>query len=125
MRLLRSTRYSKVLRTWIWITLGLVVVDVSRKVPEFLDPCFQKILPLFPKNIGLGFWMDFDLAPTWQKCNEKGLGRRGSRSFGYETVEPGMRWAGGQGQNSVMVISDFLGKVFISCLLYTSDAADE
>ena len=70
--------------------------------------------PLFPKNIGLGFWVGFDisiLAPICQKCNEKGLGRRGSGSFGYETVGSGMRWAGGQGQNSVMVISDFSGKV--------------
>ena len=54
------------------------------------------------------------MAPTWQKCDEKGLGIRGSGSFGYETVESGMRWAGGQGQNSVMVISDFLGKFHLS-----------
>ena len=46
MGLLRGTRYSKVLRTWIWISLGLVVLDVSRKVPGFFDPCFQKILAL-------------------------------------------------------------------------------
>ena len=31
----------------------------------------------------------------------------GSGSFWYEAVKSGMRWAGGQGQNSVMVISDF------------------
>ena len=37
-----GSRYSKVLRTWIWISLGLVVVDVSRKVSDFLGPCFQK-----------------------------------------------------------------------------------
>ena len=46
MALLRGTRYSKVLRTWIWISLGLVVLDVSRKVSDSLDPCFQKILVL-------------------------------------------------------------------------------
>ena len=54
MGVLRGTRYSKVLRTWIWISLGLVVVDVLRKVPDFLGP-------LFPKNIGLGFWMGFNI----------------------------------------------------------------
>ena len=46
MGVLRGTRYSKVLRTWIWISLGLVVVDVSRKVSEFWGPCFQKTLVL-------------------------------------------------------------------------------
>ena len=29
-----------------WMSLGLVVVDVLRKVPDFLDPCFQKLLVL-------------------------------------------------------------------------------
>ena len=42
--LLRGTRYSKALRTWVWISLGLVVLDVSRKVSDFFDPCFQNIL---------------------------------------------------------------------------------
>ena len=46
MGVILGTRYSKVLRTWIWISLGLVVVDVSRKVPDFWGPCFQKILVL-------------------------------------------------------------------------------
>ena len=56
-------------------------------------PCFQKI---FKKILVSDFG---HLAPTWQKCNEKGLGRRGSHSFAYETMESGMRWAGGQGQS--------------------------
>ena len=34
------------MRTWIWISLVLVVLDVSRKVSVFFDPCFQKILVL-------------------------------------------------------------------------------
>ena len=46
MGVLLGTRYSKVLRPWIWISLGLVVVDVSRKVSDFLDPDFQEILAL-------------------------------------------------------------------------------
>ena len=59
--------------------------------------------PLFPKNVALvpqKYWSWIldgfrHLAPTWQKCDEKGLGNRGSGSLGYETVESGMRWAGG------------------------------
>ena len=54
MGIILRTQYSKVLRTWIWISLGLVVVDVLRRVPDF---CW----PLFPKNIGLGFWVGFDI----------------------------------------------------------------
>ena len=41
-----ATRYSKVLRTWIWMSLGVVVLDVPRKVSEFWGPYFQKILAL-------------------------------------------------------------------------------
>ena len=54
MGVLLGTGYSKVLRTWIWISLGLVVVDVSRKVSDFWGPLFQK-------NIGLGLWLGFDI----------------------------------------------------------------
>ena len=36
------------------MSLGLVVLDVSRKVSDFFGP-------LFSKNIGLGFWMGFDI----------------------------------------------------------------
>ena len=42
MGVLLGTRYSKVLRNWIWMSLGLVFVDVSRKVSDFVGPCFQK-----------------------------------------------------------------------------------
>ena len=36
------------------MSLGLVVLDVWRKVSDLFGP-------LFPKNIGLGFWMGFDI----------------------------------------------------------------
>ena len=74
------------------MSLGLVAVDVSRKVSDFWGPCFQKILVL---NFGWVLTFGSDLA----KCNENGLGKRGSHSFGYETLGSGMRWAGGQRQN--------------------------
>ena len=46
MGVLIGTRYSKVLRTWIWISLGLVVVNVSRKVPDFRGALvFKKYWP--------------------------------------------------------------------------------
>ena len=45
---------------------------MSRKVPDFLGPCFQKILPLFPKNIGLGFWMGFDI---WLRLGKNAMKR--------------------------------------------------
>ena len=38
-----------------------MVVDVSRKVSYFWGP-------LFPKNIGLGFWMGFDI---WLRLGKK------------------------------------------------------
>ena len=46
MGVILGTGYSKVLRTWICISLGLVIVDVLRKVPDFLGPCFPKALVL-------------------------------------------------------------------------------
>ena len=65
MGVLLGTRYSKVLRTWIWISLGLVVVDVLRKVPDLGGP-------LFPKNIGLGFLMGFDI---WLRLGKNAMKR--------------------------------------------------
>ena len=65
MGVLLGTQYSKVLRTWIWISLGLLVLDVSRKVPDFLGP-------LFPKTNGLGFWMGFDI---WLRLGKNAMKR--------------------------------------------------
>ena len=56
--------------------------------------------PLFSKNIGLGFWMGFDI---WLRLGKNAMkrnwGKRVAVPFGYETLGSGMRWAGGQGQN--------------------------
>ena len=47
------------------MSLGLVVLDVSRKVSDFGGP-------LFPKNIGLGFWMGFDI---WLRIGKNAMKR--------------------------------------------------
>ena len=88
-----TLRYSKALRTWIWISLGLVVLDVLRKVSVFVDPCFQKILVL---DFGWVLTFGSDLANM--QC-EKGLGRRGSRFLGHELVGSGLGWPGGRRQS--------------------------
>ena len=66
---------------------GLGGCRCVEKGARFLDPCFQQILAL---DFGWVLTFGSDLA----KCDEKGLGRRGSRSFGHETLGSGMRWAG-------------------------------
>ena len=60
---------------------------MSRKVPDFWNPRFQKILPLFQKNIGLGFWVGFDI---WLRLGKNAM-KRGWEE-GVRTL-PGMkRW---------------------------------
>ena len=58
---------------------GLGGCKCVEKGVRFLDPCFQKILPLFPKNIGLGFWVGFDI---WLRLAKNAMKR------GWETGVP-------------------------------------
>ena len=62
--------------------------------------CVEKgvrfLRPLFPKNVGLGFWVGFDI---WLRLAKNVMNRGWEEGFGYEAVGSGLRWAGGQGQS--------------------------